>query len=393
MCMMLIMSFTSVNAISYLWNFTGDGEGWEFSYGEGANFADNNFKSGSDSSGALYYYNITSPFGFPLNYSLNYVSGGGNQMRMGIHNESAVISPDWFKFLAYFHDGAGDIYTISNEVTLYTCDNDDNFFSDGDIVGLYMPNSFEVEYYSNGVLVCNYTSETPLIDSSDIFLFLGSRTDLVILDDVKFEYNDLPLCIPDWVCDGYDNCMTNNTQNCNSVVDNNSCGELYAGDYSEFNPQMCDFCIPNWLCDGYGSCMINNTQNCNAVADDNGCFAITGLVNDTYSGDYSEFTPAECNYCTISESPTIICENSFYKTYYTNNNFASCCNVTGIPADCTLTANTTGVSCYVPAHTSADVPAVAIDLGVEFGLQMITLVAIIVIGAGGVYIYKMVRKK
>jgi len=243
-CMMLIMSFTSVNAISYLWNFTGDGEGWEFSYGEGANFADNNFKSGSDSSGAFYYYNITSPFGFPLNYSLNYVSGGGNQMRMGIHNESAVISLDSLKFVAFFYDGAGDIYTISNEITLYICDNDDNFFSDGDIVGLYMPNSFEVEYYSNGVLVCNYTSETPLIDSSDIFLFLGSRTDLVILDDVKFEYNDLPLCILDWVCDGYDNCMTNNTQNCNSVVDNNSCGELYAGDYSEFTPQVCTYTSP-----------------------------------------------------------------------------------------------------------------------------------------------------
>ena len=33
--------------------------------------------------------------------------------------------------------------------------------------------------------------------------------------------------------------MTNDTQLCNAVTDNNQCGEQYGGDYSEFTPQSC----------------------------------------------------------------------------------------------------------------------------------------------------------
>jgi len=52
-------------------------------------------------------------------------------------------------------------------------------------------------------------------------------------------------CSPDWSCNGYDSCMTNDTQNCNSVVDNNTCGFSYSGDYSEFTSQSCSYTIPS----------------------------------------------------------------------------------------------------------------------------------------------------
>lgn len=49
------------------------------------------------------------------------------------------------------------------------------------------------------------------------------------------------VCTPDWSCNGYSACMQNNSQNCNSVLDLNSCGETYTGDYSEFAPQSCTY--------------------------------------------------------------------------------------------------------------------------------------------------------
>lgn len=74
----------------------------------------------------------------------------------------------------------------------------------------------------------------------------------------------------------YDDTLLLRGVNVNEIIDNF---------YMDYSP----LCFPNWLCDGYGSCMQNNTQNCIAVADDNEC-------GQTYSGDYSEFTPQVCSY-------------------------------------------------------------------------------------------------
>jgi len=116
-----------------------------------------------------------------------------------------------------------------------------------------------------------------------------------------------PVCTPNWVCDGYGaaTCLINdtNTAACNSVNDTNSCGELYGGDYSEFSNQtgVCDYCTPSFSCDGYatGVCLQNGTRydECDSVVDANTCFNITGLSNDTYAGDFSEFANQE-NECT-----------------------------------------------------------------------------------------------
>jgi surface protein len=51
------------------------------------------------------------------------------------------------------------------------------------------------------------------------------------------------LCIPDWLCDGYDTCL-NDSQNCNSVYDLNMCGALYSGNYSEYESRDCSIVNP-----------------------------------------------------------------------------------------------------------------------------------------------------
>lgn len=105
-------------------------------------------------------------------------------------------------------------------------------------------------------------------------------------------------CSPDWSCTGYGSCLNNDTQDCNAVTDLNTCGDTYLGDYSEFTPQVCDYCTPTWNCDGYASCLITDTQLCDAVTDNNTCYEETGLSSDNYSGNYSEFSPNVCDYCT-----------------------------------------------------------------------------------------------
>jgi hypothetical protein len=109
-------------------------------------------------------------------------------------------------------------------------------------------------------------------------------------------------CSPDWVCSGYDSCLINDTQVCNAVTDNNTCGVSYTGDYSEFSAQSCDYCTPSWICDGYAACAPNDEQACNSTIDANGCYAITNLTSDQYSGNLSEFNATVCDYCTPSWS-------------------------------------------------------------------------------------------
>lgn len=66
------------------------------------------------------------------------------------------------------------------------------------------------------------------------------------LGGVGFESNATVLssCTPNWTCNGYTECNISDLQSCNSTIDNNSCGESYIGDYSEFSPQACDGSSP-----------------------------------------------------------------------------------------------------------------------------------------------------
>jgi hypothetical protein len=46
------------------------------------------------------------------------------------------------------------------------------------------------------------------------------------------------VCIPDWACSGYGACIGGHIT-CNAVTDTNICGESYTGNYSEFTPPFC----------------------------------------------------------------------------------------------------------------------------------------------------------
>lgn len=70
---------------------------------------------------------------------------------------------------------------------------------------------------------------------TDIQVF-GRDGDVNVSD---FYLEGLPFCYPNWSCTAYAACLPNNTQQCNLVTDTNICGDSYTGDYSEFTPQAC----------------------------------------------------------------------------------------------------------------------------------------------------------
>jgi hypothetical protein len=97
-------------------------------------------------------------------------------------------------------------------------------------------------------------------------------------------------CTPNWTCSGYGTCNSSDLQPCNAVTDLNTCNESYIGDYSEFTPQACDFCTPDWICSDYEICIEPMTEaSCNETEDNN-------LCGEGYTGNYSEFTLLECSY-------------------------------------------------------------------------------------------------
>lgn len=58
-------------------------------------------------------------------------------------------------------------------------------------------------------------------------------------------------CTPDWTCNGYDNCQINNIQPCNSVIDNNNCGNSFNGTISDYDAS-CSYVAPPTFSYGTG---------------------------------------------------------------------------------------------------------------------------------------------
>jgi hypothetical protein len=158
--------------------------------------------------------------------------------------------------------------------------------------------------YPNNLIVRDFVTS----DGTGAKLYCYNGTGWVILADYDFFSRCISedamwwniSCVPDWSCSGYGNCLSNDTQPCNATIDNNQCGGSYAGNFSEFQPQVCDFCMPNWNCSGYGNCLQNNTQICNTTADLNNCYAQTNLSSDQYTGNFSEFQSQVCDFCVPS---------------------------------------------------------------------------------------------
>jgi hypothetical protein len=69
------------------------------------------------------------------------------------------------------------------------------------------------------------------------------------------------------------------------VTDSNSCGNSYTGDYSEFSPLTCDYCVPSW---SITSVCNSNSTELRTYNDSYGCYALTGLFEDSCSASFAD---------------------------------------------------------------------------------------------------------
>lgn len=128
-------------------------------------------------------------------------------------------------------------------------------------------------------------------------------------------------------------------------------------------------CNPDWVCSGYSVCNISDLSSCDTVMDNNGC-------GQAYSGDYSEFSPQACNYCSynIQQYNVTACINDTQTVCYQDVNFASCCQTTGFVSDCVY--GNESIDCQVEACTietgsgEDDISNAFIDLIMKFILSV-----------------------
>jgi hypothetical protein len=177
-------------------------------------------------------------------------------------------------------------------------------------------------------------------------------------------------CIPSWSCDELSSqCLTDDTLNCTSVNDSNSCysqtglaSDNFTGNYSDYSGGSCDYCTPDWECDGYEECEWPSTiTSCNSANDTNQCYAATGLASDNYSGDYGEFSDGTC-----SDLPLSISSNGTVVNQTTNNAFIIY-NVTvyepyGEVAAINVSVSTTNGTCEVQDTTAKNITALLADI-------------------------------
>jgi len=91
-------------------------------------------------------------------------------------------------------------------------------------------------------------------------------------------------CVPDWSCNSFTTCNTTDQQLCNGVTDINNCSYPYSGDYSEFGVLPCDYCIADIQIINQSACQAQTQDTC--YIDDNfgTCCNVTGFANDCYGG-------------------------------------------------------------------------------------------------------------
>ena len=131
-------------------------------------------------------------------------------------------------------------------------------------------------------------------------------------------------------------------------------------------------CVPSWSCSGYASCNTSDSAPCNSTTDLNSC-------NVSYTGNYSEFTPQACNYCSEDfQRDQQECILHVRQINWTDDNFGSCCNVTSISADCD-NPYTNSEACSIFSYEADDIPRTVIDMVTTFILSFSGFATIIII--------------
>ena len=143
-------------------------------------------------------------------------------------------------------------------------------------------------------------------------------------------------------------------------------------------------CTADWVCSGYDSCNASDVAPCDNVTDNNACA-------EAYAGDYSEFIAQPCNYCQydLSFVSETVCDSvtDLKQVTYTDNNFATCCNVTLLGSDCYFGSEETGYineSCSIHSYTADDIGEATINaIATAFiFIGKIAIVLIIIFGIG-----------
>jgi hypothetical protein len=254
-------------------------------------------------------------------------------------------------------------------------------------------NNYTIQHYNglcDGLGACNTTTINEFVavgnvclDSLNVnpnaTLYCGIGTDCIqyslSASEFYLGYDNSGLCVDtDWQSKGTN--WTAPTGFNISLTEHNLSDECAVHNYTI--P-----CFTNWTCIGYGACNTTNLRPCNLTEDLNNC----GVP---YGGDYMEFTPLSCNYC----SPTwdastgkCVAGGRTVSYYYTN----SCCNLTGLPSDCNKPANST-ISCFDYGE-SGDVGKVTSDSIVKLLASFSTLATFIGLGVLTIVAIRLSKKK
>jgi len=124
-------------------------------------------------------------------------------------------------------------------------------------------------------------------------ILYSDQTSTPVLEEMRLGYT--VLCMEEWNMQ-YSECSTDDAK-IKFYTDANVCGTTANLPEDNGNYVECDYCTPSWSCNGYEDCQTDDSQQCNSVSDDNGCYAQTALESDIYNGDYSEFETQLCDYC------------------------------------------------------------------------------------------------
>ncbi len=173
---------------------------------------------------------------------------------------------------------------------------------------------------------------------------------------------NLDLCVPDWTCSSYAECLPDDAQYCNGTLDLNDCYEqtnlsadMYYGNLSEFESQTCDYCAPDWIVNYTWSICADDIQFRNYY-DANGCYAQTSLMSDLEGR--LENVNRTCN-----QIPPVVIINEpeaiEYMSQYVTLNVS-----TDMVADCSYTLNGGG-SIVLFQDTHSGVQTITAQLGVN----------------------------
>lgn len=302
-----------------------------------------------------------------------------------------VLADQFAKKLSYeFDEGTIDIQLIASDVmplvdTISTTKLQDRYTFDIDFKSQVVPNKR---------FVFRVTSTLPIsyLDWSEY------NAHLVIGDLYWVDFEGVEGTYTVTKVDDYTYDIELYTSNAVEQMRFESLGGLNYADLSiEFEVNNCE---PDWTCIGYDDCDINDTQDCNNVSDNNAC----GLP---YSGDYSEFVTSSCNYCSydVEQVNQTDCDSitGLYTECWTDNNWSTCCDVTGIDSDCYLTSTdpvkynwTSDTICWTTScdffeYGESDLPKAIINVVVKGIIAVGVFVAVIVILIGGSYLYQVWR--